>query len=91
MKYRCEQRQIAAAIGVHPTNLSRYLDTKRDNPCSLRQVLTMLVRLKDCYARDCTETLEPGPDMHAALSAVQNRLNIIHDLLIEILHRSKDG
>lgn len=52
--YHLEQRKIAAVIGTHPTNLSRYMDKKNDQPCSLRQLLKITARVDHHYSKELT-------------------------------------
>jgi hypothetical protein len=90
-KYRFQQQQIAANIGEHPSNVTTYLNIRIDRPCSLRKLLTLLSRLNDHYAGELVESPEPVLDIHLELRALQNRLKVIHNLLIEMAGRTRTG
>jgi hypothetical protein len=82
-EYHLEQRQIAAAIGEYPTNFSRYLDIRRDRPCSLKKLLDISSRLGDYYRDELAFKGSPqaARDMHSILLSIRQMLMEVNILL----------
>ena len=82
-EYHLEQRQIAASIGEYSTNFSRYLDIRRDRPCSLKKLLEMKTRMDELYQQELAfrEAPEAARDMHSMLLSIQETLRTVSTLL----------
>lgn len=82
-EYHLEQRQIAVTLGEHSTNFSRYLDIRRERPCSLKKLIELKTSLEELYVQELARKEAPkvARDIRDMLLAVEKTLNEVHILL----------